>query len=214
MFATHAVLDARLSYTMLPSPSATVTFSPSPTASTSLTASATRTETLSPTVTPTISVTPSPSVSLSALPLGPEQVKFTDYWTILDVGTAAPAGWTSLQFNDSAWRVGRAVFGEWVCAEDCRMLLPVCPFTSYAFIWWWRGWCWCNVPFAVGYGYNDIVTQVNYGGNAMNCWITTYFRKVFTYSRPDNQQYVCAMTGNARPPTLLPSLSPPQFPPA
>ena len=46
-----------------------------------------------------------------------------------------------------------------------------------------------------GYGYSDLLTTVNYGGNTMNCWITTYFRKVFLFNRPDQQTYVLVDEG-------------------
>ena len=105
------IFDARLSYTLAPSSSATPSAPPTPSLSTSLTASATRTPSSSRTVSrsPTPSVTATPTQS--PLPPGPEQVKFTDWWSYLDTGMPAASAWTTVAFNDSAWKNGRAAFG-------------------------------------------------------------------------------------------------------
>ena len=70
-----------------------------------------------------------------------ELVATSSQWKYYDLGTQPPLNWTSLLFDDSAWKTGNARFG---------------------------------------YGNGNEVTTLDFGPDANNKYITSYFRKKFT----------------------------------
>jgi hypothetical protein len=92
---------------LTPSASSTATASPSLTASRSRSSSATQ----SVSTTSTGTATGTSTASASAFPTGPDQIKVTDVWRFWDRGSAPDSAWTSITFDDAAWKSGRGVLG-------------------------------------------------------------------------------------------------------
>jgi hypothetical protein len=105
--SADGVCSCAVSSQLTPSASSTATASPSLTASRSRSSSATQ----SVSTTSTGTATGTSTASASAFPTGPDQIKVTDVWRFWDRGSAPDSAWTSITFDDAAWKSGRGVLG-------------------------------------------------------------------------------------------------------